>query len=258
MGVTTPTTSTRTVGTALNEIADALAADGASVQVTVTGGTLTATIDETTLATVAEQTAVAVAPSAALPTKALQVGGVGKDAAPSPATDGTAVRAWFSRAGVAMAQLRTAAGVALDVAVGATAPTAGILAGVIDSTGKLAGMLLDGAGNLLVSAATRFAGENMAGDYLAVRQRFAYVPCAATATTVVAAVPCFVHSILVIPGASGTVLVYDAASATGSAVLSITHSATAPAPFTLILDAQFTTGCTVVLGTAGTALVTAE
>ncbi len=133
-----------------------------------------------------------------------------------------------------------------------------VLAQLVALLAKLPAMLLDGANNLLVSMGTRFAGEAMAADYLAVRQRFAYVPCAATATTVVAAVPCFVHSILVFPGASGTVLVYDAASATGSAVLSITHSATAPAPFTLILDAQFTTGCTVVLGTAGTALVTAE
>ncbi len=58
MGPTTPTTGNRTVAVALNELADALAADGLSLNVTVAGGTLTATVDESTLATSALQSSV--------------------------------------------------------------------------------------------------------------------------------------------------------------------------------------------------------
>lgn len=44
-----------------------------------------------------------VAPDTTLPTNLVEIGGVGKDTAPTSVTDGRSVRAWFSRAGAIMA-----------------------------------------------------------------------------------------------------------------------------------------------------------
>lgn len=76
------------------------------------------------------------------------------------------------------------------------------------------------------------------------------ITLAAPTTTVVKATPGVLHSITFNkPVATGVVTVYDAASATGTAVAIITTPAS-PMPVTLIYDMRMDTGITITSATA--------
>lgn len=72
----------------------------------------------------AESTAAGAPNAASLPVNAVQVGGVGKDTAPTAVTDGRPVRWWLSRIGVGMAAITDAAGANIATIKAASAAAA--------------------------------------------------------------------------------------------------------------------------------------
>ena len=76
------------------------------------------------------------------------------------------------------------------------------------------------------------------------------ISAAAPTTTVVKTVPGILHSIVFNkPVSTGVVTIYDAITATGTPIATIT-SPTGGVPLTLVYDASFTVGLTIVTSTA--------
>jgi hypothetical protein len=102
----------------------------------------------------------------------------------------------------------------------------------------------DANGNLLVSQATKQAGEDITNDVTKVEER--YLPLLVTGDTLVKSGAGFIHAITFAPNDSaptaGNLDVYDNTTNSGTKVFSMAFTTTYFVPFTVILDCSMTNG----------------
>lgn len=111
---------------------------------------------------------------------------------------------------------------------------------------------VDANGAVWISLATLIAGEDLTNNVLKVEQRFSFLNIAAgQATTTVKSGAGFLHSITFNSAATATnvTTVYDNTAGSGT-VIAIPAATTATVPTTLTYDCSFSTGLTIVTGTA--------
>lgn len=127
-------------------------------------------------------------------------------------------------------------------------------------TGSITGVGADVDSSLkavLVTLASKIAGEDQDNDLIVTENRYNYKNLAANATTTVKSTPGFLHSLVInTPGATGnTVTLYDNTAGSGTKIATIDATANVP---TRIYNVQFATGLTVVIvnGTAADITIT--
>jgi hypothetical protein len=116
--------------------------------------------------------------------------------------------------------------------------------------GDSAALQEDINGNLLTSAGTAAAGEDVINDVQKVEQRYTYTTITTATTTLVKTGVGLVHTISILGGTLGAITVYDNTAASGTTILpTFTPTAALPCP-PIILDESFTVGLTVVTAAA--------
>ena len=101
-------------------------------------------------------------------------------------------------------------------------------------------------GSANVNLATLLAGEDFANNVLKTEQRFSYASINTATTTIVKTGSGFLHSFNILGGTLGSITVYDNTAASGTAIFpTFVPTSTLPSP-TIIVDATFTTGLTIV------------
>lgn len=91
------------------------------------------------------------------------------------------------------------------------------------------------------------AGEDLTNDVQKVEQRMSYFYISTATTNVVKATAGFLHTITVTGGTTGTIIVYDNASTSGTIIASFT---TTNALQTYTFDVAFGNGCTIITSAA--------
>lgn len=111
----------------------------------------------------------------------------------------------------------------------------------------------DSSANLLVSLATTISGEDLVNDVLKVEKRFSYTGITGQATTVIKSGSGLLSAITInTPVATSVITIYDNTAASGTKIATITLPATLlqQGPYTAVYNVSFTTGLTIVTGTA--------
>jgi hypothetical protein len=115
------------------------------------------------------------------------------------------------------------------------------------SDGDSTGLFVDATGNLLVSLATATAGEDIANDVQKVENRYSYATISTAATTTVKSAAGFLHRLTVTGGTTGTIVVYDNTTATGTKIADFD---TTNALASYELNVSFATGLTIITSAA--------
>jgi hypothetical protein len=122
--------------------------------------------------------------------------------------------------------------------------------------GRFSQLSLDLNNNLRVTLGNNIAGENNITNRLNVEPIYSWVVINTATTTTIKSGAGTLHTICILGGTLGTVTAYDNTAGSGTSIFpSFTPSATLPNP-SIICDISFTTGLTIVTGSATIILVT--
>lgn len=112
------------------------------------------------------------------------------------------------------------------------------------SDGSRVALQMDANGNLKVSQATLLAGEDLTNNVIKVEQRFTY--SLVTADAAVKSAAGFLHTLTFscndAAPTAGSIIVYDNSAESGTQIFNHTFTTTPFVPFSVIIDANFTTG----------------
>lgn len=104
-----------------------------------------------------------------------------------------------------------------------------------------------------MSLADQLAGEDLVADVMKVEQRYGYANITTLTTTTVKSGAGFLHALTIMtPVASSVITIYDNTAASGTKIGTITLPVTITnqGPITIPVNVSFSTGLTVVTGTA--------
>jgi hypothetical protein len=103
---------------------------------------------------------------------------------------------------------------------------------------------MDVNGNTKITQATKLAGEDLTNDVMKTEQRFSYA--LVTADTAVKSGAGFLHTLTFscndAAPTAGSIIVYDNTAESGTQIFNHTFTTTAFTPFTVTIDASFSTG----------------
>jgi hypothetical protein len=118
------------------------------------------------------------------------------------------------------------------------------------SSGDYQPIITDANGCVWVNLNTLLAGEDLTTNRLLTENRYVFATITASGTNTIKSGPGFLHRVLLLGGTAGAITAYDNTAGSGTAIWPTTTLSTVSPPVSLEFNCTFSTGLTIVTGTA--------
>lgn len=170
-------------------------------------------------------------------------------AASLPLPTGAATAANQATGNTSLSDIDSATGTTSDAAVVSDAN--GTVSGKLRGLVKMLADMWDSTNHFLkVSQATLMAGEDQTNNVMRIEQQFIYQAISTATTTTLKSGAGFVHTLSIIGGTAGSIVVYDSTTGSGTTILPSFTPGSVSVPATITLDSKFSNGLTIVTGAA--------